>query len=48
MDYRYVLDFFKVLDPEKSFTLEVKTNNEPALFTTEDGYMYVVMPMARQ
>jgi DNA polymerase III subunit beta len=48
MDYRYVSDFFKVLDPDKSFAIEVRSTAEPALFTTEDGYIYVVMPMARQ
>ena len=48
MDYRFVLDFFKVLELEKPFSLEVRSNAEPALFTTDDGYQYVVMPMARQ
>lgn len=48
MDYRYVMDFFKVLDLDKTFSIEVKSNAEPAMFTTEDGYTYVVMPMARQ
>lgn len=48
MDYRYVMDFFKVLDPDKAFALEVRSNAEPALFSTDDGYTYVVMPMARQ
>jgi DNA polymerase-3 subunit beta len=43
-----VMDFFKVLDLDKSFSIEVKSNAEPAMFTTEDGYTYVVMPMARQ
>jgi DNA polymerase-3 subunit beta len=47
MDYRFVLDFFKVLPPESTFTLHVKSNTEPALYTTEDGYTYVVMPMSR-
>lgn len=47
MDYRYVSDFLRVLEPESSFILEVSSPAEPALFTTEDGYAYVVMPMAR-
>jgi DNA polymerase-3 subunit beta len=48
MDYRYVMDFFKVLEPDMTFAIEVRSNSEPALFMTEDGYVYVVMPMARQ
>lgn len=48
MDYRFVSDFFKVLDPEKTFEVGVRSNAEPALFTTDDGYSYVVMPMSRQ
>lgn len=47
MDHRYVSDFLRVLEPEKNFVLEISTSSEPALFTTEDGYAYVVMPMAR-
>jgi DNA polymerase-3 subunit beta len=48
MDYRFVSDFFKALDLEKSFAIEVRSNAEPALFSTDDGYTYVVMPMAKQ
>lgn len=47
MDYRFVLDFFKVLPPDSNFCLLVKSNTEPAMYTTEDGYTYVVMPMSR-
>jgi DNA polymerase-3 subunit beta len=47
MDYRFVLDFFKVLPPESTFNLLVKSNTEPALYNTDDGYTYVVMPMSR-
>lgn len=48
MDARFVSDFFKVLEPEKNFFLDVSNNSEPALFVTEDKYSYVVMPMSRQ
>jgi DNA polymerase III subunit beta len=48
MDYRFVSDFFKALDLEKPFALDVRSNSEPALFSTQDGYTYVVMPMAKQ
>jgi DNA polymerase III subunit beta len=48
MDYRFVQDFFKALDPEKTFALDVRSTAEPALFSTDDGFTYVVMPMAKQ
>jgi DNA polymerase-3 subunit beta len=47
MDHRFVGDFFKVLEPDKVFHLEVKSTTEPALFVTDDDYFYVVMPMSR-
>lgn len=47
LDPRYVSDFLKVLEPERSFTLELDGSDSAALFHTEDGYGYVVMPMAR-
>jgi DNA polymerase-3 subunit beta len=47
MDHRFVADFLKVLDPEKSITVEIENSESPALFATDDGYGYVVMPMAR-
>jgi DNA polymerase III subunit beta len=48
MDARFVSDFFKVLDPDKVFFLDVSSNTEPALFLTEDEFTYVVMPMSKQ
>ena len=47
LDHRFVGDFLKVLDPEKTFTLEIKDAEEAALFRTDDGYSYVVMPLAK-
>ena len=47
MDHRYVADFCKVLDAETQFILEVESSSSPALLTTDDGYAYVIMPMAR-
>ncbi|MEY4180870.1 MAG: hypothetical protein RLY70_4445 [Planctomycetota bacterium] len=47
LDPRYVSDFLKVLEPERTFTLELDGSDSAALFLTEDGYGYVVMPMAR-
>ena len=40
-------DFLKVLDPEKTFTLELKDAESAAVCTTDDGYGYVIMPLAR-
>jgi DNA polymerase III subunit beta len=48
LNHKYVADFFKVLDPEKQFTLEVMDADSAALFTTDDGYGYVVMPLSRE
>ena len=47
MDHRYVADFCKVLDNESTFVLEIESGASPALLTTDDGYGYVIMPMAR-
>ncbi len=47
MDNRYVSDFLRVLDPQKTVTVDVVDSESAALFTTDDGYSYVVMPMAR-
>jgi len=47
MDHRFVADFCKVLDNETAFIFEIETENSPALLSTEDGYAYVIMPMAK-
>jgi len=47
LDHRFVADFLKVLEPEKTFTLDVQDSDAAAVFSTDDGYAYVVMPMAR-
>ncbi len=47
LDHRFVSDFLKVLDPGKTVSLNVKDNESAALFTTDDGYIYVVMPLSR-
>jgi len=48
LDHRFMADFFRVLDPEATFTFEVKDSASAALLTTEDGYEYVVMPLSRE
>ncbi len=47
MDHRYVADFCKVLDNETNFVMEIESSAAPAVLTTDDGYGYVIMPMAR-
>jgi len=46
LDPRYMSDFLRVLEPEKTFTLEVKDAESAAVCTTDDGYSYVIMPLA--
>ena len=36
-----------MLDPEKTFTLELKDAASAAVCHTDDGYGYVIMPLAR-
>ncbi len=47
LDPRFVVDFLKVLDPEKTFTLDLQDGDGAAVCTTDDGYGYVIMPLAR-
>lgn len=47
LDPRYVTDFLKVLDPEKPFTLDLQDGDAAAVCTTDDGFGYVIMPLAR-
>jgi len=47
LDPRYLIDFLKVLDAEKTFTLEVQDGESAVVCTTDDGYAYVIMPLAR-
>jgi DNA polymerase-3 subunit beta len=47
LDPRYMSDFLKVLDAETTFTLDVKDAESAAVCLTDDGYGYVIMPLAR-
>ncbi|MCA9230621.1 MAG: DNA polymerase III subunit beta [Planctomycetales bacterium] len=47
LDPRFVIEFLKVLDAEKTFTMEVKDSESAAVCSTDDGYGYVIMPLAR-
>ena len=47
LDFRYVMDFLKVLDAEKTIELEIEDDESAALCRTDDGYGYVIMPLSR-
>jgi DNA polymerase-3 subunit beta len=47
LDPRFISDFLRVLDPEKTFVLELKDAESAAVCATDDGYGYVIMPLAR-
>jgi len=47
VDNRYVADFCKVLDSETNIIIEIESGASPAVLSTDDGYSYVIMPMAR-
>jgi DNA polymerase-3 subunit beta len=38
LDHRFVADFLKVLDPEKTFTFDIENTESAAVMTTDDGY----------
>lgn len=48
LDHRFVADFLKVLDSGGTFRLNVSDSDSAALCTTDDGYSYVLMPLARE
>lgn len=48
LDPRFICDFLKVLDPEQILTMELRNAESAAVCSTEDGYAYVVMPLARE
>ena len=47
LDPRYFADFLKVLDPEQTFVLDLRDSESAAVCTTDDGYGYIIMPLAR-
>ncbi|HVT30860.1 MAG TPA: DNA polymerase III subunit beta [Lacipirellulaceae bacterium] len=47
LDPRFVNDFLKVLEPEKTLTIDLQDSDAAAVCTTDDGYGYVIMPLAR-
>ena len=45
LDHRFVADFLKVLQPDKTFTLDLEDSNNAAYCQTDDNYGYVIMPL---
>lgn len=46
-DPRFVADFLRIIDVGTSIRLDLIDGESPAVFTTDDGYRYVVMPLSR-
>lgn len=46
-DPRFVGEFLRVLEPEKQITLELTDGESAAALKTDDGYIYVIMPLSR-
>jgi DNA polymerase-3 subunit beta len=47
LDPRFVADFLRVLDSERTFTWYVRAGGTPVVTSTDDGYSYAIMPLAR-
>lgn len=47
LDPRFLIDFLKTLDAEQSFTMDLVDSDSAAVALTDDGYTYVLMPLAR-
>jgi DNA polymerase-3 subunit beta len=48
LDPGYLSDFLRVLEPECQLTLHLTSSESAAVLYTEDGYAYVIMPLARE
>lgn len=46
-DPKFVADFLRIIDAGTSVQLKLIDAESPAVFITEDGYRYVVMPLSR-
>ena len=46
-DPRFVGDFLKVIGPETAVRVEMTDHESAAVMKTEDGYLYLIMPLAR-
>jgi DNA polymerase-3 subunit beta len=46
-DPRFITDFLRVLKPESTVALHLVDSESAAVFRTDDGYTYVVMPLSK-
>jgi len=47
LDPRFVAEFLRVLELEQTFTLHLRDAQSAVVGTTDDGYGYVIMPLAQ-
>lgn len=47
-DPRYLVDMLRVLNEESTVTLDLIDHQSAAVFKTDDGYTYIVMPLTRE
>lgn len=47
-DPRYLSDMLRVLNEESTVTIELIDHQSAAVFRTDDGYTYVIMPLTRE
>ena len=45
LNHKYLSDFLRVLDPATSITINALDSKSSVVFTTGDGYTYIMMPM---
>jgi DNA polymerase-3 subunit beta len=48
LDSKYLVEFLRVLDLQKNVTFSTEGVDRAAEFSTDDGYLYVIMPMERR
>jgi DNA polymerase-3 subunit beta len=46
-DPRFLSDFLKILDPSSTVKFQLNDGESAAVLRTDDGYIYVIMPLAR-
>lgn len=46
LDPRFLMEFLRVIDPEKNLILQMRDGESAVVFNTDDEYSYVVMPLA--
>lgn len=48
LDPRFVADFLKVLEPDETFTINLRDGESAVVCNTADGYGYVIMPLSQE